>query len=191
MPLEVLLRFAIGFKNRTRLSVLLSLVFFIAGCGTMPVFMDRASLADTIVHQAGFSKEYLKSGAFTLLTYQRFNKHSDKIVIYIEGDGKAWENRHQLSDDPTPSNPLALKLAALDFGRNIAYIARPGQFSQSGFPDCEATYWSNRRYSSEVVESMDRAVNVLKEKSGLQNSKYQLPVSLADLVRLLAIEIVY
>lgn len=147
-----------------RSSLLFTVLLF--GCATLPVFRDRASIADDIAGKAGFSKEYVKAGSFTLLTYHRFNKSSDKIRIYIEGDGKAWETKHRLSDDPTPSNPVALRLAALDPADNIIYIARPGQYSASGVGDCDVKYWSGRRFAPEVVGSMDRVIDILKEKSG-------------------------
>jgi len=135
----------------------------------MPVFMDRVSLADNIAAQTGSTKEYLKAKDFTLLTYRRFNKRSNSISIYIEGDGRAWETKHRLSLDPTPSNPIALRLAAVDPADNVAYIARPGQYSPSGFPDCDSKYWSGLRFTPEVVDSFNSAIDILKEKSGAKD----------------------
>ena len=146
--------------------ILLVLTVSILGCTTLPACMDRASFAKNIASKAGFTKEYIKAGDFTLMTYQRFNKRSDTISIYIEGDGRAWETKHRLSGDPTPSNPVALRLAAVDPADNIAYIARPGQYPLSGFPECDSRYWSGRRFSPEALESINRAIDILKEKSG-------------------------
>ncbi len=131
----------------------------------MPLFKDRLSVAEEIANKAGFTKEYIKVDDFTLMTYQKFNRRSDTISIYIEGDGRAWETKHRLSDDPTPSNPVALKLAAVDPADNIAYIARPGQYSLSGIPDCDSKYWSGFRFAEEVINSFNRAIDLLKEKS--------------------------
>jgi hypothetical protein len=121
----------------------------VLGCATMP----------------GFIKEYIKAGDFTLMTYQRFNRNADTIRIYIEGDGRAWETKHRLSDDPTPLNPVALRLAAIDPADNIAYIARPGQYSPTGMPDCDSKYWSGSRFSKKVINSFDRAIDLLKKES--------------------------
>ena len=158
-------------NNPSSTIILLLLTTSMCGCSTMPVFMDRSSIADGIAVKAGFSKEYVKACGFTLMTYQKFNGSSDKISIYIEGDGRAWETKHRLSDDPTPSNPVALRLAAVDPAHNVAYIARPGQYSPSGFPECDSKYWSGRRFAPEVVESMDKAIDILKEKSGAKYLK--------------------
>ena len=146
--------------------ILLLATALIMGCATIPVFMDRSSIADDIAGKAGFIKEYVKAGSFTLMTYQRLNKFSDKISIYIEGDGRAWETKHELSDDPTPSNPVALRLAVVDSADNVAYMARPGQYSPSGILDCDSKYWSGRRFAPEVVGSIDKTIDILKEKSG-------------------------
>ena len=136
------------------------------GCATAPMFVNRLSVADDIVVKTEFIKEYIKAGGFTLMTYQRFNRCSDSVTIYIEGDGRAWETKHKLSDDPTPSNPVALRLAAVDPSGNVAYIARPGQYYLPGFLECDSKYWSGFRFSPEVVKSFNIAIDILKGKSG-------------------------
>lgn len=155
-------------KNLLYVTILLSIIVLMIGCATTSMFMDRAFIADDIAGKAGFSKEYVKAGGFTLMTYQRVNKPSDRISIYIEGDGRAWETKYRLSDDPTPSNPVALRLAAVDPADNVVYIARPGQYSPSGLPDCDSQYWSAKRFAPEVVGTMDRVIDILKEKAGVK-----------------------
>ena len=144
----------------------------------MPAFMERAYGPQKRACQAGFDKEYVKAGVFTLMTYQRFTPLekgsspagfkalSENIRVYIEGDGRAWETRGRLSDDPTPSDPVALRLATADSSDNVAYIARPGQFPAPDSAGCDPTYWSARRFAPEVVEAFDRIIDMLKIKSG-------------------------
>jgi len=153
-------------KKNISIIILLLVTIYITGCATISLFRDRLSLAEDIASKVGFKKEYVKAGDFTLMTYQRFNKFSDSISIYIEGDGRAWETKHRLSEDPTPSNPIALKLATIDPADNVAYIARPGQFPAPGSPGCDPTYWSEGRFAPEVVEAFGRTIDILKEKSG-------------------------
>jgi hypothetical protein len=147
------------------LVIFLLITVFVAGCSATSVFMPRLSAADGFAAKTGFIKEYLKAGDFTLITYRKLGKASDSITIYIEGDGRAWDTKHRLSDDPTPLNPIALKLAAVDPADNVAYIARPGQYSLSGFPDCNSKYWSEFRFAPEVISSFNIAIDILKEKS--------------------------
>jgi pimeloyl-ACP methyl ester carboxylesterase len=48
----------------------------------------------------------------------------------------------------------------------VAYIARPGQYAESGIPDCGPEYWSAKRFSKDVVASMNEAVSQLSINSG-------------------------
>jgi hypothetical protein len=143
--------------------ILLLATVFILGCAAMPVFMNRLSVADDIAGRAVFTKEYVQADRFTLMSYQRFNGRSDSISIYIEGDGRAWETQHSLSNDPTPLNPMALRLAVLDPADNVAYIARPGQYSR--VPGCDPKYWSGSRFADEVINSFSITIDQLKKKS--------------------------
>lgn len=52
------------------------------------------------------------------------------LRVYIEGDGRAYLSRSQVSGDPTPLNPIALQLAKAD-GGNVLYLARPCQYVQA------------------------------------------------------------
>ena len=120
----------------------------------------------TVYDKSGFAKEYIKVSDFKLMTYQHFKAPCESVRIYIEGDGRAWETRNKLSEDPTPSNPIALRLAGADQSDNVAYIARPGQFPDADSSGCDPTYWSQRRFAPEVVESFDKVIDILKKKSG-------------------------
>ncbi len=126
---------------------------------------SRLSIADDIAVKAGLEREYIKAGIFTFMVYQRFGGLSDKLSIYIEGDGRAWESKHRLSSDPTPLDPVGLRLAVVDPTVNLAYIARPGQYHPIGTVDCSPEYWSEKRFAVEVIESMSRVIDILKEKS--------------------------
>ena len=61
---------------------------------------------------------------------------------------------------------MALELAAEDPAANVAYIARPGQYTETGAPGCDASYWDNRRFSEEVIAAVNSAVAVILKKSG-------------------------
>jgi len=148
------------------LCIITVIASFISGCSTVSVFKNRLSLADDIAYNAGFKKEYIKANSFMLLTYQKVTKPSNRIRIYIEGDGSAWKTKRRLSNDPTPRQPIALYLAAEDSYSNIIYIARPGQFPQSTFTTCDPTYWSSKRFSSDVIDAFNKVIDKVKAKVG-------------------------
>ncbi|WP_414683398.1 lipase family protein, partial [Methylophaga sp. UBA5088] len=85
---------------------------------------------------------------------------SKRLTIYIEGDGLAWLNRRKISSDPTPVDPLVLKLAVHD--KQAVYLARPCQYVKSD--RCDKKLWTSARFSTEVVESMNQAVTELKNQ---------------------------
>lgn len=60
---------------------------------------------------------------------------------------------------------LVLSLAVIDPSENAAYLARPGQLTASGRPDCDAAYWSGKRFSPEAINAMNVAIDTLKSKS--------------------------
>jgi hypothetical protein len=82
--------------------------------------------------------------------------------IYIEGDGNSWKTKYKLSDNPTPKQPLALKLAIQDKHPHVIYLARPCQYLQAPSKNCEAKYWSSHRYSETVVNGINEVLTQIK-----------------------------
>jgi len=148
-------------RSKVNLALLITLVFLSAGCATLLRNADY----NLIVKPAGFNKSFLKTKHFTLTSYYRFNNPGEPLNIYIEGDGNAWLRRMQLSMDPTPRHPIALELAVQDPSANVAYLARPGQYTKPGSPICNSSYWSTKRYSQEVVGSMSEAIDQLRSQA--------------------------
>jgi len=120
---------------------------------------DPNAHADAMARPAGLQRDQVEAGAFVLTTYSRITRPDQALTVYIEGDGLAWRNRNQPSDDPTPRRALGLSLAVADTAPNVVYLARPCQFTpMSVNPRCTATYWTDNRYAEEVVASMNIAV---------------------------------
>ena len=139
------------------------LSFVLAGCVAMS---PGYHAADAIASNSRFQKKYVKTSLCTITSFYRFDKPGAPLTLYIEGDGFAWRTRRELSDDPTPRHMLVLSLAAIDPSENVAYIARPGQSTASGVPDCDAAYWSGKRFSEEAVRAIDSVIDHLKAESG-------------------------
>ncbi|MFA5337745.1 MAG: alpha/beta hydrolase [Candidatus Omnitrophota bacterium] len=146
-----------GIKHRTYLAILL---FFplLSGCIAVATLVDKDLSYHKIAKSAKFEKIRLKTKYFTFTCFYRFIKPGEPVNIYIEGDGNAWISRSRLSNNPTPRIPLVLKLASIDESANVAYLARPGQYSEKSIPKVESAYWSDKRFSEEVITSMDEAI---------------------------------
>ena len=137
--------------------------FFFTGCLTVPAASERLATADTMAQEAGFHRTRVRTAPFLLTAYSRIQSPGQPLHIYIEGDGYAWVTRSRVSGDPTPRRPVALELASLDPAPNVVYLARPCQYTPVEMnPACEdEAYWTDKRFSEEVVRSMDQAVDVL------------------------------
>ena len=128
------------------------------------------SKAKRIADPAGLKSKILNTSKFKLQSFYRFSKKEAPLTVYIEGDGLAWLNRNQPSMDPTPRNPLALRLAALDRGDNVLYLARPCQYVDLYTEKlCSIPYWTHKRFAREVIISIDEAINKITSMTRSKN----------------------
>ena len=124
---------------------------------------ERQSKADLLVAGKGWQKLQLPTVDFVLTAYvPSIIRSSDTLTIYIEGDGLAWINASTPSFNPTPNNPLALKLALRDTSP-AAYLARPCQYVElSQSSNCSQKYWTHSRFSPEVIDATNQAIDQIK-----------------------------
>lgn len=153
-------------KNQT---ILWLLMFLLMACTSTPSQQMRNTQAQGLTVQHGWSKVALETDYFTLQTFMpNAISKTDVLTIYIEGDGLAWRSAYSPSTNPTPSNPLALKLALLDTGP-VVYLARPCQYiEENQSKNCIPKYWTSHRFSAEVIASTNQAIDQIKGKFGAQ-----------------------
>ena len=146
------------------------LVCLLTACNNVQTRLENA---DEISFANNFIKKTIQTERFNLVSYQKATRPSKTAVIYIEGDGFAWKNKYQVSANPTPNNPVALKLAAIDTSSIVIYIARPCQFINiDNEKHCHNQYWTYKRASQEVIESINAAID--KTKAQLNFNKIRL-----------------
>jgi hypothetical protein len=110
--------------------------------------------ANQIAEAAGLRTEQLTSSRFQHTAYLRLESDESELWVFVDGDGSPWIDRGRtIAADPTPSNPLALRLAAATPG-SVLYLGRPCYFAAHRAKNCEASVWTSGRYSSAVVDSM-------------------------------------
>jgi pimeloyl-ACP methyl ester carboxylesterase len=131
--------------------------FCLAGCATTSYNLEREN---------GFTKKLIRGRDFVLFSCIKINEPGEPLTVYIEGDGLAWITRSRASSDPTPADPLVMRLASLDPSQNVAYLARPGQYASLGASECDAKYWTAKRFAPEVIGDMDSAVSRLRDMAG-------------------------
>jgi pimeloyl-ACP methyl ester carboxylesterase len=130
----------------------------LAACATV----EPTANADALARPAGMERTLVPAGDFVLTAYVRLTAPGRPLTLYIEGDGLAWVSRTQPSLDPTPRKATGLALAAADSAPNVAYLARPCQFTpRSMNPRCSVAYWTGKRFAPEVIAAVDQAVGQL------------------------------
>jgi len=141
-----------------------------SGCANVS-HRDRIASAQVLVASSGWVLAGLPGAPYPLMSAQPRHpagtRHVPSLVVYIEGDGLAWISRDQPSLDPTPINPIALRLALahpVQPGEAVAWLGRPCQYLRS--TDCRIATWTSHRFSADVVASTQMAIDQLKEKSG-------------------------
>jgi hypothetical protein len=145
------------------LTVIALAPIFVGCAGGLPV-LDRHGVADRIAETVGFRTETVQTRPFMLVTRHRLLAPGQPLSIYIEGDGQAWLSRRRLSRNPTPTDPIALRLSVIDPAPNVVYLARPCQYVDD--LSCDPRYWSSHRYSETVVSAIDQAIELFRQRIG-------------------------
>lgn len=111
--------------------------------------------------------EILNAGSFDLLAYRRSEDRAPLAIIYIEGDGLGYISKSRPSKDPTPIDPVMLRLAASDKRPGVAYLARPCQYTGGeNARNCQSDLWTLGRFSEDVVAATSHAIDQLMAQSG-------------------------
>ena len=149
-----------------RVLICVLLTPLLAGCVSFPSPQARKQQIESLAASANWCEIDLKTDVFDLTSFVPASKSnfSETLTIYIEGDGLAWRTRTRVSSDPTPVKPVALLLALHHPDASVAYIARPCQLGQ--YRNCSSTYWTEGRFSPEIIFSFNQAIDILKEQSG-------------------------
>lgn len=140
-----------------RLAGLAVAAAMLAGCGHGGATRDETAAG--IARAAGLEAGTSTGAGFDLQTWRRDDGRPGPLFVYIEGDGLAYLDARTPSTDPTPVDPIALRLAAADPGPAVLYLGRPCQFAPGrGDPRCNVRAWTTSRFGPDVVASIDDAI---------------------------------
>lgn len=149
---------------------LLALALLVIGgmmTGCAPTPQQLSDRAYRIAQPQGLVPQVITTERFAVMTYARMDDLQQPLRVYLEGDGKAWITRTRISLDPTPHDPLALRLAAQDLSANVVYIARPCQYvNLRQESHCNPHLWSQARYSEEIVSAIDAVIDAYVRRLG-------------------------
>ncbi|MGD9592730.1 MAG: hypothetical protein AB7V32_09440 [Candidatus Berkiella sp.] len=149
-------------------------ILCLVGCSAAPkTYPAKTQSVITSAQKDGFTLKRYPTQTFLISTFENTPQAVPTLHIYIEGDGHSWKTRYQLSDNPTPHQPLALKLAMQDRHDGVIYIARPCQYTPLQLDKhCNPKYWSSHRYATEVIDSINETLDQIKASK--KNTNFML-----------------
>jgi pimeloyl-ACP methyl ester carboxylesterase len=151
-----------------RVSLAGLLTLLTAACG-IPSGDARLETAQGVAAAAGLTGETIAAGGFQHAAYLRFRAPSPVVRVYLEGDGFAWVTPVQISADPTPIDPLLLRIVARDPGDSVVYLARPCQYTLKTDRRCAPVYWAGTlKFGPDIVAAVDAAVGEAKRRAGAE-----------------------
>jgi len=140
-------------KVVVRLISIVCLTLTIVSCTAPEVRLQQEAM------RLGFNRTIAQGTEFKHVVYtNNARNRGDELHVYLDGDGTPWINNRWISEDPTPRNPLLLRLMSLDTMPAV-YLGRPCYHGFSDTPPCEPGLWTNERYSEVVVKTMAAALD--------------------------------
>jgi predicted esterase len=126
----------------------------------------RLHKAQKIAQKSALQEEVIRTSHYDLKAFGRVQAQGEPLVVFIEGDGLAWRNRRVPSEDPSPTDPIALRLATIDKSPNVLYLARPCQYVSD--TRCNVTHWTSHRYEDAVIEAHHQAIQNYMNRHNLK-----------------------
>lgn len=140
-----------------------------AGCAALPSPQERLLTATQLTAAQNWQRLDLVAPPFVLTAFRPAQFEPENAVagqtltVYIEGDGLAWRSSTVIADDPTPINPMGLRLALRHPSEPVAYLARPCQYrTVEKQTACDNRFWTSHRFAPEVIEASSAAITQLK-----------------------------
>lgn len=134
------------------------LVCCLIGCTPLPIVSEHSETVS-------FAQVELQRRVVTSSRYQHvvFFESLDATRngptwIFIDGDGNAWLRGGRVAEDPTPEDPIALRLLVQQEDPGL-YLGRPCVFGTvDSDPACVPGVWVVDRYAEDVIASMHDAL---------------------------------
>jgi predicted esterase len=139
-----------------------ALVFLAACTGPSKQFDQQASML-------GFKRFEQIGEGYSHTVYQNTPKRQvPELHVYLGGDGTPWISKTFIASDPTPRNPVGLRLMAIDDYPSI-YLGRPCYHGRSYSADCDSILWTSARYSEQVIASMASVLRKILNQGAYQD----------------------
>jgi hypothetical protein len=144
-------------------ATLCTVVITLFGC------VSASAKFDSAARHLGLNKIVTSGQDFQHVIYENAvtTPHSKLLNIYIGSDGTPW-NFDVPSKDPTPRNPITLKLLIQDRQPAI-FVGRPCYHGLAGSDECNESIWTSARFSQAVVDSMVKVIGHYLDQHSYQS----------------------
>ena len=140
-------------RCRARASLLAFLAASVCACSS------PTQRANSLADHVGLRRSIVEANGFHHVLYENARPARDGILhAYLDGDGTPYSDVMSPAADPTPRNPLMLRLMALDPADSI-YVGRPCYFELRRDAACNPTLWTTARYGPQVLGSMQAVLH--------------------------------
>ena len=139
---------------RSMMTLVCAATLLTACSGDLPILRDET--AKRTAAPVFMIPRNIPSEKFIIQAYERVHQKHHPATIYIEADGK------------TPTDPIALRLAAQDGGPNVIWLARPCQYNTKynagakGEKTCPTAYTTSKRFAPDIIETYHRVLDNIK-----------------------------
>ncbi len=131
--------------------------FFLGGCSSPK---DRLEKTSVIGKNCGFESQKIRTQFYDVMMFLKPGDPT-RIHIYLEGDGFAWFNKHEIAEDPTPEDPVGLRLACEDHsGATIVFLTRPCHYGLKR--GCTSLDWTFGRFGQKILDVYGEVMDSLK-----------------------------
>ncbi len=139
--------------------------------GAFSFFFISCTTPSSSFHQQatnfGFHSQSYQGVGFVHQVYSNQQPLNKLLHIYLGGDGTPWDRVDRVAGDPTPRNPIMLRMMALDSAASV-YVGRPCYHGLAHSPECHEKWWTSARYSEAVVESLRSVLTQLSKEQEMR-----------------------
>ena len=121
---------------------------------------------DQTAASLGLQRDVVMGAGFQHVLFWRNGGPNKTLHVYLGGDGTPV-NAGRPAKDPTPRNPLMLRLMRLDSDPAV-YIGRPCYHGLAETAGCSGDLWTTARYSESVVASLAAAIRRIMMSRGYE-----------------------
>lgn len=125
--------------------------------------------ANHIAGKVNLFKQGYQTEHFPMAVYDRVYTDDIEATVYIGSLSRGIVNINEVRPDPTPHDPIGLRLAAKDKSKNLLYIGPPCAYlTDHALKYCDKKYFTTHRFSPKVINAYSEILNKYRARYNIQ-----------------------